>query len=103
MSIVDILLNKNLITKDDVAEIKKLAAKGEALDQILIEKGIRPEDILTARGEFLNIPVKALGDTMVPFEALDYIPEESAKHYKFVPVGIHDSTLEVGIVDPDNI
>ncbi|NDB59041.1 type II/IV secretion system protein [bacterium] len=103
MSIVDILLNKNLITKDDVAEIKKLAAKGEALDKILIEKGIRPEDILTARGEFLNIPVKALGDTMVPFEALDYIPEESAKHYKFVPIGIHDSTLEVGIVDPDNI
>lgn len=103
MSIVDILLNKNLITKDDVAEIKKLAAKGGTLDQILIEKGIRPEDILTARGEFLNIPVKALGDTMVPFEALDYIPEESAKHYKFVPIGIHDSTLEVGIVDPDNI
>ena len=103
MSIVDILLNKNLITKDDVAEIKKLAAKGDSLDKILIEKGIRPEDILTARGEFLNIPVKALGDTMVPFEALDYIPEESAKHYKFVPIGIHDSTLEVGIVDPDNI
>lgn len=103
MSIVDILLNKNLITKDDVAEIKNLAAKGDSLDQILIEKGIRPEDILTARGEFLNIPVKALGDTMVPFEALDYIPEESAKHYKFVPIGIQDSTLEVGIVDPDNI
>ncbi len=103
MSIVDILLNKNLITKDDVAEIKKIAAKGEALDKILIEKGIRPEDILTARGEFLNIPVKALGDTLVPFEALDYIPEESAKHYKFVPIGLHDSTLEVGIVDPDNI
>lgn len=103
MSIVDILLNKNLITKDDVAEIKKIAAKGDSLDQILIEKGIRPEDILTARGEFLNIPIKALGDTMVPFEALDYIPEESAKHYKFVPIGIQDSTLEVGIVDPDNI
>ena len=103
MSVIDILLNKNLITKDDTIEISKLTAKGETLDKVLMEKGIRPEEILAARGEFLNIPVKALGDTMVPFEALDYIPEESAVHYKFVPIGVSDNTLEVGIVDPDNI
>jgi len=103
MSVIDILLNKNLITKDDTIEISKLTAKGETLDKVLMEKGIRPEEILAARGEFLNIPVKALGDAMVPFEALDYIPEESAVHYKFVPIGISDNTLEVGIVDPDNI
>jgi len=103
MSVLDILLNKNLITKDDVPEIKKTISQGETLEQALIEKGIRPEDILIARGEFLNIPIRNLGETSVPFEALDYIPEESAAHYKFVPIGLSDSTLEVGIVDPDNI
>ncbi len=103
MSVVDILLNKNLITKDDIREIKKRTVEGESLDQILIEMGIHPEDILTARGEFLNMPIKNLGDATVPFEALDYIPEESATHYKFVPIGLREGTLEVGIVDPDNI
>ncbi len=103
MSIIDILLSKNLISKGDIKEIKDRTSKGEILDQVLIERGIKPEEIVKARGEFLNIPVKSLGDTTVPFEALDYIPEESAAHYKFVPIGIKDGTLEVGIVDPDNI
>lgn len=103
MSIIDILLSKNLISKGDIKEIKDRTGKGEILDQVLIERGIKPEEIVKARGEFLNIPVKSLGDTTVPFEALDYIPEESAAHYKFVPIGIKDGTLEVGIVDPDNI
>ena len=103
MSIIDILLNKNLITKDDVTGIRKLTANGETLDQALIEKGIHPEDILAARGEFLNIPTRSVPEGSVPFEALDYIPEESAAHYKFVPIGIADGALEVGIVDPDNI
>ncbi len=103
MSVVDILLNKNLISQDDIREIKKRTGEGESLDQILIEMGVHSEDILAARGEFLNIPIKNLGESSVPFEALDYIPEESATHYKFVPIGIKEGTLEVGIVDPDNI
>ncbi len=103
MSIVDILLHKNLINKDDINEIKKLTAGGESLDKILLQKGVHPEDILAAHGEFLNIPTRNLGDVVVPFEALDYIPEESATHYKFVPIGLNEGTLEVGIVDPDNI
>lgn len=103
MSVTDILLNKKLISKDDIKEIKKRTSGGEMLDQVLIEMGVHPEDILTARGEFLNIPIRNIGEASVPFEALDYIPEESSAHYRFVPIGLKDGTLEVGIVDPDNI
>jgi type IV pilus assembly protein PilB len=103
MSVLDILLSKNLLHKEDVQEVRKRNSEGENLEQILIEKGIHPEDILAAQGEFLNIPTRVLGETSVPFEALDYIPEESAAHYRFVPIGLKDGTLEVGIVDPDNI
>ncbi len=103
MSIVDILLKKNLISKEDINEVRQRTAKGEPLEQVLIERGIKIEDILSAQGEFLNIPVRSLGDTIVPFEVLDYIPEESAAHYKFVPIAVKEGVLEVGIVDPDNI
>lgn len=103
MSILDILSSKNLINKDSIREIKSRIAEGESLDKILIESGIHPDEILAARGEFMNIPIRNMADTSVPFEALDYIPEESATHYKFVPIGLKEGTLEVGIVDPDNI
>lgn len=103
MSVIDILANKNLINKDSIKEINTRVARGETLDNVLLELGLRSEDILSARGEFLNIPVRSLADTNVPFDALDYIPEESALHYKFVPIGIKEGGLEVGIVDPDNI
>jgi type IV pilus assembly protein PilB len=103
MAILDILLKKNLISKDDVSSVKERTSRGEALDQVLIERGVSVEDILAARGEFLNIAIRTVGEAQVPFEVLEYIPEESAAHYKFVPIGIKDGVLEVGIVDPDNI
>jgi type IV pilus assembly protein PilB len=103
MSIIDILLSKNLITKDDIREIRQKLSDGESLEKILVERGVKPEDILSAQGEFLNIPIKSLANVTVPFEVLEYIPEESATHYKFVPIGIKEGALEVGIVDPDNI
>ena len=51
----------------------------------------------------LDIPVRDLGGKNVPFDILKYVPEESAEHYGFVPVGMKDGVLEVGIIDEDNI
>jgi type IV pilus assembly protein PilB len=49
------------------------------------------------------VPVRTLGDEKVPYEVLKYIPEESATHYKLVPLAVKDDILEVGMVDPDDI
>jgi type IV pilus assembly protein PilB len=103
MSVLDILLKKNLIGKAEATAVKAKQADGDSLDEALISVGVRPEDILIARGEFLNIPTRAIADNSIPFEVLDYIPEESATHYQFVPIGFKDGMLEVGVVDPDNI
>jgi hypothetical protein len=103
MSVLDILLQKKLISKADIGEIRKQISTGVLLDEALASKGVKAEDILTARGEFLNIPVRSLVGVSVAFEILEYIPEESALHYRFVPIGMVDGTLEVGIVDPDNM
>ncbi|MBI3632520.1 MAG: type II/IV secretion system protein [Candidatus Vogelbacteria bacterium] len=51
----------------------------------------------------LDIPVKDLGGKTVPFDVLKYVPEESAVHYRFVPIDLKDGILEVGIIDPENI
>ena len=103
MSVIDILLQKSLINKDDIRAIRTAMSGGATLDEALIAHGVKPEDILAARGEFLNMPVRSIADASVPFEALDYIPEESASHYRFAPIGLSEGVLEVGIVDPDNM
>lgn len=103
MSVLDILLQKKLISKADIGEIRKQISTGVLMDEALLSRGVKPDDILSARGEFLNIPVRALNGSTIPFEVLEYIPEESALHYRFAPIGLVDGTLEVGIVDPDNM
>src|SRR6185503_7391418 len=65
--------------------------------------GVSLEAILKAKGEYYNIPTRILGSKTLAFDTLQLVPEESARHYGLVPLGIVDSVLEVGITDPDNL
>lgn len=56
----------------------------------------------TASAAF-GVPERTLADTKIPYEVLKHIPQESAEHYRFAPIGIADGVLEVGMVDPDSI
>ncbi len=103
MSVLDILSEKKLINKDDAREVRKQTSSGVSLDDALLARGVKTEAIMAARGEFLNMPVRTVSETSIPFEVLDYIPEESAAHYRFAPIGMKEGVLEVGVVDPDNM
>ncbi|MEN9614035.1 MAG: hypothetical protein RLZZ347_342 [Candidatus Parcubacteria bacterium] len=104
MGILDILANKDFIKRSDITSIKEEARlSGESIEQVLIKKGISSEEVLVAKGEVFNLPVRSLSDTPISFKILEFIPEESATHYKFVPLDLKDGVLEVGLVDPDDI
>jgi type IV pilus assembly protein PilB len=103
MSVLDILLQKKLIDKDDVRDVRKQIQSGVSLDDALLASGVNPDDIIVARGEFLGIPVRKITQGSVSFDVLEYIPEESAVHYKIAPLAVNDGVLEVGLVDPDNM
>lgn len=51
----------------------------------------------------VDIPQRDLSVEKPDLDTLKYIPEDSARHYRFVPIGIKEGVLEVGIVDPDNM
>lgn len=51
----------------------------------------------------VEIPTRDLKKERADLDALKYIPEESATHYRFVPIGMKEGVLEVGIVDADNM
>ena len=104
MSVLEILVNKNLIRPNDVLNIKEEMEKsGGSLDAILKKRGVTGEDVLQAKAEYFGIPSRNLDNYSAPFEILKYVPEESAVYYKFAPIALKDGVLEVGIVDPDNI
>lgn len=54
-------------------------------------------------GAQLAVPERKIGDGQVSFDVLKLLPEESAQHYGFVPIGLVDGVLEVGMRDPDSI
>jgi type IV pilus assembly protein PilB len=62
-----------------------------------------PASTTPAASAALGVPERKLADTKIPYEMLKYIPQESAEHYRFAPIGVTDGVLEVGMVDPDNI
>jgi type IV pilus assembly protein PilB len=104
MSFLNFLATKNIISPEQVPLLKDLVKKGEkSLDSVLYESGVTKDDLLVAKGEYYGVPYRDLEGVNVPFDVLKYIPEESAVHYKFVPLGVSDGFLEVGIVNPESI
>src|SRR3954469_22113462 len=51
----------------------------------------------------VQVPVREVADSKIPYEVLRYIPEESAAHYRIAPLAVQEGVLEVGMTDPDSI
>ena len=103
MNLLELLLDKGLLSPADRLQIEADVEKKKPLEEALAEHGISMKDALTAAGQSYGIPARVLGDPPVTDQTLAYIPFESAKHYGFIPLNVSDGALEVGMVDPDNI
>ncbi len=104
MDILKILVQKGILQNEDVENVTAEATSaGITLEEVLIKRGIPPHEILLAKGEFFDIPTKVVNEVGIGEKILKYIPEESASHYRFVPIAVTKGVLEVGMVDPDDI
>lgn len=75
-----------------------------SMEKLLFSEGISEEDIIDAKSESSGLSVRKLGlHEKIPFDILKKIPEETARHYRFVPLVIKDGFLEVGVVDPSDM
>jgi len=104
MAILEILVTKNIIKKEDIPKIEKeVSSSGKSLEEILSGMGISSDIFLDAKGSYFNIPTVSLENRSIPFSVLKYISEDAASHYRFVPISLKDGILEIGLVDPENI
>ncbi len=104
-SLLQDLAKKGLISEADIKDILKKANDREtSIAEVLKEYGVPQEAILESRASKYNVPIKILNkNERIPYNILDYIPEESARNYKFVPLGIEDGVLQIGMVDPSDL
>ncbi len=104
MNLLTLLADSGVLERGRVPEIEVELAKPEAKPEEVLQKaGVALKDILKAKGEYYGIPTREIGEGSVSFDILRFIPEESARHYRLVPLGEADGALEVGITDPDNL
>jgi len=104
MTLFEILAEKGIITKEDIpALVSETNALNGDSEAALVHRGVLREDIISGKSELYGIPYQSLKGRDIPFNILKHIPEESASFYRFVPIGLEDGALLIGVVDPDNI
>ncbi|HEX8994291.1 MAG TPA: GspE/PulE family protein [Candidatus Paceibacterota bacterium] len=106
MDLLSFFADKGLINRDRIPELRTQAggalATPLAIEEVLDRSGLSVQKQLDAKSELYQIPAISLNGT-VPFDFLKFVPEESARHYSFAPIGVEDGVLQVGITDPDNL
>lgn len=103
-TILDILAGKGILDLNEVGQIRKEAKeKNLGLDEMLYARGIKETDVAETKSELTGLPTKYLQGVRLPFEVLRDIPEESARHYKMIPLGRNEGYLDVGMLNPDDV
>ena len=104
MTLFESLAGRGVIQREDIPGLEEQArAFGGDIETALLNHGVSHEDILAGRAELYGIPYQGLEGRDIPFDILKYVPEESATFYRFVPIGLTDGALQIGIIDPENI
>jgi len=102
MSIVEVLLEKGLITSDHLAKAIDLRKReGKRLDQALIELGyVTEEQLLKVTAEQLGMDMVDLSAVQIEVETLRSLPAKLVYRKKLIPVSRQDGTLTVATSDP---
>src|SRR3989338_5527693 len=99
MNPLEKLLETGDVTESFVRQVKEtMQQTGQSLEATLIQLGIDSHVVRKLFAEYYQVP-----QFIIPEEILTYIPEESAMHYRVVPLFVEDEVLVVGVNDPENL
>ena len=103
-SIVDLLVAKGILDEAEARRVKEdIRATKKDPEEVLVGHKISEKDILDAKSDLLGTPIRYLEGAKIGFDILKYIPEESARHYQMVPLGLEGDVLEIGMLAPENL
>lgn len=102
MLLLDLLVSQNKIIDSLSKEVDHSLSlgTGKSVDTLLIEKGIKEEDITEARSLLYGLPVY-VGEVKKNDGLLTMLSVDQSRQYHAVPLSLDDQVLSVGIVDPE--
>ncbi|MCX5682522.1 MAG: ATPase, T2SS/T4P/T4SS family, partial [Planctomycetota bacterium] len=102
MSIVEVLLEKRLITADQLSEAMDLRkTEGLRLDRALVKLGHIPEEtLLKVTSEQLAMPMVDLSEVTIDVDTLRSLPAKLVYRKNLVPISRQNGTLTVATSDP---
>ncbi|KXJ99080.1 MAG: Type II secretion system protein E [Parcubacteria bacterium OLB19] len=105
MNPLERLLESGDITETFARQIEQKASEtNQSYESILIEEGVDKDVIRKIYAEYYQVPYFVIPEGFsIAEEILKYIPEESATHYRLVPLFLEDEILTVGANNPDNL
>lgn len=106
MELINKFIENNNLKEDEAEEIRNSFKnfKGSEESFLLKSKLLDESGILSLKEEIYKIPYFEKIDVLqVPSDVLSMIPEDSARFYKIIPLGINKGVLDVGMVNPEDI
>ncbi|MFC1548939.1 GspE/PulE family protein [Candidatus Omnitrophota bacterium] len=103
--IFDLLIEKGIVSKEDLDKARKTAAEhGGNLSDILVKmNAVSKDDLLTTVSEGLGFPLIKLARMRIDDDTLKLIPKKISLAYKILPLSRVGKRLTVAMVDPLNI
>ncbi len=103
-TLIDILEATGKLSKTEADALRSAWNNSGKSEEEFLKDKISEEDLFFAKSKFYGIPRREIEDDIkIPEGVLSIIPEDVAKHYKMVPLGVDGNVLEVGMVHPQDI
>lgn len=105
MEVLERLQEQGILKPEDVQALHSLIEeKGISYEKALLEYGVDQEVVRTALAQEFGVESFVLPkEAKIDHAVLEYIPEESARHYRVMPLQVQDDVLLVGVNDPENL
>ena len=105
MDPLHLLKEQGKIDDQLLTKAEELVATGEeSYESALIKSGLDPTEVKKFFAEYFQVPAFSIPEGFsVSQEILAYVPQDSAVHYRIIPLGVEDGILLVGASNPDDL
>lgn len=101
-----ILIDQGYINDDQLWDIleEQKQSPGQPIGQVAVRMGLVTQGQVTeALAEQWGMPVVSLGETNIPANVLEIVPQTMAELYKIMPISMKNGVLTVAMADPQNV
>ncbi len=101
-----ILIDQGHINDDQLWDIleEQKQSPGQPIGQVAVRMGlVTQQQVTEALAEQWGMPVVSLGETNVPGNVLEIVPQTMAELYRIMPISMKDGVLTVAMADPQNV